>query len=147
MPRSLKSALKNQQLVAKYQPKRYPSAKFTDIYRPEVAIELWSATYHEWQRVSMLIDTGADYTVLPRYIAVLLGLDISSVPGSETFGVGGKQRLFFVPDLKIKIGTTQRVIPVGFIDSNEVPPLLGRHEALETFTLIFDKRSHIYFGE
>ena len=87
----------------------------------------------------MIADTGADYTVLPRYYSVDLGIDLEKdCIMKQTIGVGGYETIYFLKEkAKIKISTQQIKIPLGFLNSDNIPPLLGREECLNTFKVIF----------
>ena len=89
----------------------------------------------------MIIDTGADYTLLPRFLASLLGIDFAKdCRIIDTQGVGGSSRVYLFKDkIKVRIGDFHRQIPLGFLDNDYIPPLLGRHEFFETFRVVFEK--------
>ncbi len=122
------------------------SSIFGAIYTPYVRIKIWSEISQDWIEVEMLVDTGADYTILPAFLAYALGIDLEKeCKKYSSVGVGGKQITFFYPDLKVKIGKFERQIPVGFINSDHVPPLMGRHGFMETFETSFNKNQSIWF--
>ena len=87
----------------------------------------------------MIADTGADYTVLPRYYSVDLGIDLNKdCLKKQTLGVGGNELIYFLKKkAKIKISNIQLNIPLGFLNSDNIPPLLGREECLNVFKVIF----------
>lgn len=87
----------------------------------------------------MIVDTGADYTLLPRFLAPLIGIDVSTdCRKIETRGVGGKSNVYLTRKrIVARIGDFERRIPVGFLPIDDLPPLLGRHEFLETFRVVF----------
>ncbi len=118
-----------------------------DIFRPMVEASLWSPIDQTWERTQMLVDTGADYTLLPRYMASLLGYDLSSARVVQSQGTAGQHQIYFVRGVKLRIGSMERTIPVGFLNSNVVPPLLGRHKCLETFHITLDRDEEITFSE
>lgn len=109
-----------------------------ELKRPLVTVSLWSETLQKWRQVEMLVDTGADYTVLPSYLAALLEIDLDTLKKVPASGLGGKHELYFVPSLGIKIGEMERSIPVGFIRQRSFPPLLGRAGCFETFHSVFE---------
>lgn len=90
----------------------------------------------------MIVDTGADYTLLPRFLALSLGINFASdCQKLKTSGVGGEQTVFFCKEkMKVRLGDWDRRIPLGFIDDDFIPPLLGRHEFFETFKTVFDNQ-------
>jgi hypothetical protein len=89
----------------------------------------------------MLVDTGADYTLLARAYAALLGVDLRrQCRRVATAGVGGTEIVHLLPRVRMRLGPWSRVIPVGFLDRNDVPPLLGRTRCLDTFDVRFAGR-------
>lgn len=120
-----------------YEEKR--SDIFPKIKRPLAKVYFWSKLINNWLGYKMVVDTGADYTVLPKYGSVDLGIDLKKdCLVKKTFGVGGLQRVyFFKKRAKLKIGEAELLIPLGFLDSNDIPPLLGREECLNLFKVLF----------
>ena len=91
-----------------------------------------------------MVDTGADFTIFPRKDAYLFGIDlVKETIKDRTFGVGGKERIFLYKNLKVKIGNKELKIPVGFLDRNDIPALLGRQHFMELFKVSFDKHKTI----
>ena len=90
----------------------------------------------------MIVDTGADYSILPRSYAVYLGIDLTrDCIAQTTHGIGGMETVYIYKSLILEIDSFKRKIPIGFLDRDDVPPLFGRHECLETFRLVFAKRT------
>ena len=117
------------------------------IYRPVVQVFLWTDKIKQWTEVWMIVDTGADYTLLPRFMANKLGVDLEKdCKIFNTYGIGGAERVYFLPKIKTKLGTWERIIPVGFLERNEIPPLMGRHFFLETFETLFSSNHTISFS-
>lgn len=94
----------------------------------------------------MIIDTGADYTLLPLFLAEELGVNIEkNCRAISTQGVGGASKAYLLRDkIEVKIGEYHRKIPIGFLRNDYIPPLLGRQEFLETFRVVFEK-FHVTF--
>lgn len=113
------------------------SSLLGSIRRPLITVSLWSEVLQKWHKVEMLVDTGADYTILPSYLAILLEVDLEKAKKVDAQGVGGAQTVYFFPALPIKIGEMERVVPVGFIRKKNIPPLLGRAGCFETFISTF----------
>ena len=117
---------------------KVPSPIFGTVYRPVAWVELWSKTKKEWVGIWMVVDSGADYSLLPRYMSEYLGIDLKNecMPFS-TLGVGGKEKVFLLQKARIKLGTWQITVPIGFLDNDSVPPLLGRHSFMEKLATLF----------
>lgn len=117
------------------------------VRRPIAQVYCYSAAKHRWYEVWMIVDTGADYTLLPRYMMERLGVNLKDCRVFQTFGIGGKERAFFLNKLQVKLGEWKRDIPVGFLDRDDVPPLLGRHRFFETFLTTFSPTYTVTFAD
>jgi len=115
---------------------RRRSAVFGTVRRPVVPVALWSARARAWVEVVMLVDTGADVTLLPHPYADILGVDLSRQCRPITSaGIGGTEAVQLLPRLAMRLGPWSRRIPVGFLRRDDVPPLLGRIRCLDTFAV------------
>ncbi len=117
---------------------------FGQIFRPVAKVSLKSIKINVWAETWMVVDTGADFTILPRYLTADLGISLENdCVKDTTFGVGGQQSIYlYKKKIKAKLGEIERDIPVAFFDTNEAPALLGRLGFLETFDTEFLK-SHV----
>lgn len=102
-----------------------------------------------WTNTWMVVDTGADFTILPRYLSEDLAISLERDCVKDiTSGVGGEQTIYLLkPLLMAKIGNIERKVPIAFFDSNEVPPLLGRLGFLETINTEFLKTHSVVFKD
>jgi len=119
---------------------------FGTIHRPVAQVFFWNATKKQWVEFWMVVDSGADYTLLPRYAADELGVSFESdcrILGTR--GVGGTEKVYFLPKIKVRIGDWERTIPVGFLERDEIPPLLGRQAFMETFETSFSRGHAVSF--
>jgi len=122
--------------------RRIPSEIFGSIYRPYITVMLQKKDKSGWRKARMIVDTGADYSILPRSYAVYLGIDLTAdCIAQSTHGVGGMETVYIYKGLVLKVGDFERKVPVGFLDRDDIPALFGRHECLETFRTVLDKRS------
>ena len=126
--------------------KKEQSSLLGTIYRPIATVFFQNKKTEVFKPVTMIVDTGADYTLLPRFLAPTLGIDLNKdCQKLKTNGVGGKETVFFCQKkVKVKIGNWERKIPLGFINNDFIPPLLGRHKFFETFQTVFDNRQLIF---
>ena len=93
----------------------------------------------------MVVDSGADYTLLPKKYAAILGIDLEKeCVYNSSQGIGGEEKICFYKNLPVKIKNWETKIPVGFILRNSIPPLLGRAGCLEALKVIFEKRRTVF---
>lgn len=134
-------------MVLKFLFKVEKSAILGTIHRPIAQVFFWSKKSKQWIEIWTIIDTGADYTLLPRFMAGKLGISLEKdCKVFTTFGIGGGERVYFLPKINAKLGNWKRVVPVGFLERNEIPPLLGRHLFLETFETLFSSNHIVSFS-
>lgn len=117
---------------------------FGFVYRPVAWVEFWSKTQKRWIGIWTVVDSGADYSLLPRYMSRYLGINfLNDCKAFSTYGIGGKENVFLLEKAKIKLGAWEVTSPVGFLERDTVPPLLGRHGFMEKFsTLFFDHKTY-----
>ena len=122
--------------------KKGKSSLLGTIYRPIAVVLFQNKITGVFKPVTMIIDTGADYTLLPRFLAPSLGIDLKKdCQKLETSGVGGEEIVFFCEEkIVVRLGNWERKIPLGFLNNDFIPPLLGRHGFFETFKTVFDNR-------
>lgn len=120
---------------------------FGHIFRPVAKVTFESPKIEKQVDVWMIVDTGADYTILPRHFSEKLRISLEQDCIKDvTIGVGGEQVVYmYKQKIKAKIGTLERLVPLAFLDSDEVPALLGRSGFLETFDTEFLKTHVLLF--
>jgi len=90
-------------------------------------------------RLFSLIDTGADYTIFPRWVADKLGVIVEEGKMKLLEGAGGNL-LAYIHPLTISICDKEIKIDVCFSEKNDIPEhILGRKDILNNFKLILDK--------
>ena len=68
---------------------------FGTIYRPVALVEFQSQRSKEWLKVKMVVDSGADYTLLPDTLMKNLEIDPKrDCKPFETHGVGGAADIY-----------------------------------------------------
>lgn len=121
------------------------NSKLGKIYRPYAVIEVFSKTRNKWQPLEVIVDTGADYSLFPKRHAAILGIDLEKECYIEkTLGIGGRELVYQYKNLPIKVGKWQSQVPVGFLNRDDIPSLLGRLACLEVFRLIFEEKKSIF---
>ncbi|MEK7616966.1 MAG: retropepsin-like aspartic protease [Patescibacteria group bacterium] len=118
------------------------------IHRPVARVLFYSQPKRKWYEIWMLVDSGADYTLLPRYFSNSLGVNLKKDCWVfKTAGIGGEEKVYFLKKIQVRLGEWTRHIPVGFLDRDDIPPLLGRHLFLETFEVHFSPKHFITFED
>ena len=116
------------------------------IHRPIAKVLFLSKKGNYWSEIWMIVDTGADYTLLPRYVAHDLQIDLEKeCKVLLTQGIGGAEKVYFLPKITVKLGEWERTIPVGFLERDGIPPLMGRHLFFETFEATFSPNHSLTF--
>ncbi len=117
------------------------------IYRPIAQVFFFSKIKNRWYGAWMIVDTGADYTLLPKYFSVRLGVNLKKdCKVFKTAGIGGEEKVYLLKGARVKLGKWEKRIPVGFLDRDEVPPLLGRYSFMEKFETLFSTNHTVTFS-
>jgi Retroviral aspartyl protease. len=118
---------------------------FGKILRPLISLEFFSNLRHDWIPVDeVLADTGADVTILPRFIGEILVDDITTGQYIEIKGVVPSSTLVaFIHQMKIRIGDKEFELPVAIADSNAVPSIFGRLHGLDRFDVSFSQGKNL----
>ncbi len=134
-------------MVVKFPFKEEKSAILGKIYRPIAQVYFLTKNSKQWTEIWMIVDTGADYTLLPRFMADKLRINMErDCKIFTTFGIGRGERVYFLPRIRVKLGKWEHMIPVGFLERNEIPPLMGRHLFLEKFETLFSSDHTVSFS-
>jgi hypothetical protein len=114
---------------------------FKTVKRPRIKLKVFSQTEKEWVLIDeVLADTGADFSVLPRYIGEMLVKDITKGKYIEIKGVvPGVRLIAYIHNLKIRINEKEFEAPVALADSDDVPMIFGRIKGLDLFDANFLK--------
>ncbi len=91
-----------------------------------------------------LLDSGADYTVIPVELAELIGVDLSG-SREQTSGVGGT---IYTKKSSMMVGIRNAheryniKVPIHVIlkRDSKVPPLLGREKFFDEFQITFNQK-------
>lgn len=123
------------------------SAIFGKVLRPLINLEIYSAIDEEWYIVEdMLVDSGADLSLLPYRQGKLFISDIESGDEIEIRGIVPYSKLtVYLHRLKFRIDQMKFDAPVGISESDDVPPILGRVDALDDFFVEFDRGKEVGF--
>jgi|SRR3989344_211388 len=119
------------------------SQLFGKILAPLVYIEVLSR-HGLWCGINkVLVDTGADITLLPKDIGEILVDDIASGKSTSIKGITSQELKIFVHTLKIRVAGKEFETKVAIAESDDVPAVLGRFGALDIFDAAFIKGKEV----
>ena len=91
--------------------------------------------------VRLLLDSGADYTMLPKSLGELVGLNFSRLRALTVTGVEGRGVKAYLGTVQLRIaGLLLPPIPCLYGSSDKTPLLLGREGFFDLFDVMFDNR-------
>ncbi len=116
------------------------------IVEPKVPLEV--RTQVGFLTYRFLVDTGADVSVVPRYIAREVGLTYDRLPELTATGIGPGSVSVKVGSLPIRLGAVELTIRCLFLDHQLAPFILGCADVLDRFALTIDAdQGKIIFNE
>lgn len=97
-------------------------------------------------KLQFILDTGADFTMLPHHMAELVGVDLKQVPSGRSLGIeGGRGIKTWLDTIEVAIGPHLVHLRCLFSENEQTPYLLGRADLFSFFTITFDTRRHAIF--
>lgn len=129
-------------LIGRFSFKRVGISPFGPIDRPLIDVFFQAQDSHRIVPVKIIVDTGADYTLLPARYADLLAVSIKKeCKKSISQGIGGKEAVYLCEKkIKIFINRWSADIPIGFLQRDDIPPLLGRLLCLEKISVLMRRK-------
>jgi hypothetical protein len=98
-------------------------------------------------KVSCLVDSGSDTTLLHKDYAAELGLQWDAGIKSKTFGIEGNEAPMYLHEVEfevINLKASKRRITLGFVDLSNVHALLGQQGFFENFIVRFRYREKMF---
>lgn len=117
---------------------------------PDVVLYIKSAGAEESRQreLSFIVDSGADYTLLPKWAAGSLGFSLYGLEPREGNAVGGGRYQFFADDawtMDVKLCGVWTEIPVRFF-TTPAKALLGRMGAFDALELVFVQAERMMYA-
>lgn len=103
---------------------------------PVILVSIY--TKKSFIRRVFIVDTGADVTTLPKFMARELDLNLKDFEIGRSRGIGKKVVKTWETRIKIKIGSEIFSVRCSFVSSNKIPPLLGKIDVFNRFNFYFD---------
>lgn len=113
--------------------------------RPVATVYL-QGTDNKWYTFQPYIDSGADITLLPMSIGELIGLNATGKKIDHLGGISNGVPVIYTI-IHMKIDDKEFDARVAWAQIHDTPPLLGRTDIFNKFTITFDeKHEEIIFG-
>ena len=110
---------------------------------PDVKILLFLHIKSGYQPISFLLDTGADFTMLPSHIAEWIGIDLNKLPQTRSYGIEGDKGVkVWLGRIRVKICQYELTIRCLFSSNQSCPYLLGRADIFSHFNIFFDNSTN-----
>ncbi len=94
-----------------------------------------------YQPFEFILDSGADCTIVPRYMASLTGVKLPRLANAHMTGVSGRTTACYKGELNMRIQGQEFKVRCLFTYSNRTPFLLGRVDFFDIFQVSFDGHS------
>lgn len=91
----------------------------------------------------MIVDSGADITLIPRRLGEFLGLSLVKEKIREIRGIGEATIPYVIKNLILKIGNHKFTARIGVALVEEVPLILGRLDLFDRFDIEFKQRARL----
>ena len=114
------------------------------VYRPITKVGLRDSN-GEMFELSMLVDSGADISILSKRIGDIMGLDVEQGEAKVFRGIVG-ELIAYVHKIPLFINGKKVETRVAFALS-EVPNLLGRLDIFKNFEISFRKEEEFCFSD
>lgn len=116
------------------------SRLFGKIFRPVACVQFIDQKDQKLAAY-MYIDSGADITLIPRQLGETLGFEIAGDEIIEIGGLGDAKVPVIIKTVTMLLGEEKITCRVAWALVEEVPPLLGRTDLFELFTITFDQKN------
>ena len=91
----------------------------------------------------MLVDSGADITLVPRSLGEFLGISFEGKKILELRGIGEGALPYVVEKIKVKIGKHAFEARIGISMVEEIPLILGRLDIFDNFNIEFKQKAGV----
>ena len=114
---------------------------FGEIFSPGLVVQVRLAN-GDYQPFEFILDSGADCTLVPRYMANLVGYQLPASPNASVSGISGHPMPAYTGEMSLRIQTEDFAVRCLFTQSNRTALLLGRLDFFSLFNVQFDGQGH-----
>ena len=115
--------------------KKRHSKQLGVIYKPLIPVTIVEPQYSV--NLFMLLDSGADLSLIPYSVGEAIGLELDMHNRSEVQGIGEGSIPYILSQVVLHIGEREMPIRVGWALLEEVPLILGRLDVFRYFAIEF----------
>ena len=118
---------------------------FKIIKRPRVRVYIFSKVFREWITIDdVLTDTGADISILPKTLGLVL---VGKITNRRRFKITGmiSHTFMYLHELRTRINGRVIKALYAIAETDDLPPTLGRKGALDKFEVTFVKGKFLKF--
>ena len=108
---------------------------------PDALICVDIVTRYGYQPLEFLLDTGADFTMLPHHMADIIGIDLSNCPQGRSYGIEGEGVKVYASRIQIRIGNVELKTRCLFSEKETTAYILGRADIFSVFNISFDNQN------
>ena len=123
-------------------PVKFPlKTKTTDLgVVSDPVISIGVLTRHGYLNFDFLVDTGADYTMMPKTMAPILGIRLDGLPKVQFGGIEGKGVLTYITYITVKIDDKSEKMTCALSSNDQCPFILGRKDVFSKHSIFFDNQ-------
>ncbi len=113
------------------------------LFVPTIPIKL--KTIVGLAKFNFIVDTGADMTTLPHFMASKLGINLKAIKQSQVEGIGGVVIKTWITRVDLYLNEQAKItVRASITDEDSTPLLLGRTDLLDkVFSWNFDAKSKL----
>ena len=101
-------------------------------------IELPVKTLRGFRGLRFVVDSGADFSMMPRSAAEDVGANLDEAPSLTVAGIEGSDVSALLGQITLKVGHLEITIPCLFSPIESTPLILGRMGFFHRFAVTFD---------
>lgn len=121
--------------MIEFQFKKVYSKRLGEVLQPIIPVTIIGAKQRV--NVSMLLDSGADLSLIPYSVGEAIGLELDMENRGEVQGLGEGSVPYILSQVRIKIGDIETSVRIGWALIEEVPLILGRLDVFQKFSAEF----------
>ena len=111
------------------------SERFGQILKPIIPVRVVGP--ERGVNIFMLLDSGADISMLPYSVGETLGLEFDMARRSEVQGIGEGSVPYVLSQVRLEIENVEISVRIGWALIEEIPFILGRLDVFREFAIEF----------